>query len=322
MDEFKVSLKESLLHAAHQFDCKCLRCVGKAGVALQLVLLSSVMPEMDEFTDKGLSLLATAWMKTIIHSDYAQFSSPLRNQLHEKVIASVTFETATTTVAHWLDVSNRSIRGDQSLLDKLEQHVLAIMGVAPMSVVDGVYSKKSVVPSRTKNLNSRLNQSKESSPLLKIWNTDKQLRRWILEQLNFTAGMIVRKQKIIDLAVAFEWILQECVSTQLNLANVAAHLKALDQCVLDSWHLFLGVASTPDGRKSDDPDAIQMFDGFSFVKTMKQTRKECVAFAAKRWMNLQLVEGDLSSDSVRDVCTVARITDAELFGATRVLSAK
>ncbi|KAI8836547.1 hypothetical protein BJ741DRAFT_605922 [Chytriomyces cf. hyalinus JEL632] len=321
MDEFKVSLKESLMRAVHQFDCKCLRCVGKAGVALQLVLLSSVMPGMDEFTDKGLSLLATAWMKTIVHSDYAQFSSALRNQLHEKVIASVTLETATTTIAQWLDVSNRSLRGDQSLLDKVEKRALEIMGIVPISsVVDGVNSKKSV-PSRTKNLNSRLNQSKESSALLKIWNTDKQLRRWILEQLNFTAAIIVRKQKFMDLAVAFEWILQECVSMQLNLGNVVVHLKALDQCVLDSWHLFLG-AGDGRGKSNDDPDAIQIFDGFNFVKTLKQTRKECVAFAAKRWMNLQLVEGDLSRDSVRDVCAVARITDAELFGATRVLSAK
>ncbi|KAJ3258102.1 hypothetical protein HDU77_002430 [Chytriomyces hyalinus] len=324
MDEFKVSLKESLMRAAHQFDCKCLRCVGKAGVALQLVLLSSVMPGMDEFTDKGLSLLATAWMKTIIHSDYAQFSSLLRNQLHEKVIASVTLETATTTVAHWLDVSNRSIRGDQALLDKVKQRVLEIMNVAPISVVDGVNSihgKKPGVASRTKNLNPRLNPSKES-PLSKIWNSDKQLRRWILEQLNFTAG-IVRKQKIMDLAVAFEWVLQECVSSQLNLGNVIAHLKALDQCVLDSWHLFLGAGDGRRKNNDDDPDSIQMFDdGFSFVKTMKQTRKECVAFAAKRWMNLQLVEGDLSKDSLRDVCAAARITEAELFGATRVLSSK
>ncbi|KAJ3239137.1 hypothetical protein HDU81_006481 [Chytriomyces hyalinus] len=323
MDATKHQLIESLLCAAHQFDCKCLRCVGKAGAALRLVLLSSVMPGMDAFTEKGLSLLATAWMKTIIHSDYAQFSSPLRNQLHDKVIASVTYETATTTVAYWLDVSNRSFCGDQALLDKVQQRVLGIMGVAPGSVMDSVISAngKNPVPSRTKNLNSRYNQSKES-PLLKVWNSDKQLRRWILEQLNFETG-IVRKQKIMDLTTAFEWILQECVSSQLNLGNVVGHLKALDQCVLDSWHLFLGTGSTADGRrKANDPDAIRQFDGFNFVKTLKQTRKECIAFAAKRWMNLQLVEGDLSRDSVKDLCIAAGIAEPELFGATRVLAAK
>ncbi|KAJ3065789.1 hypothetical protein HDU98_010836 [Podochytrium sp. JEL0797] len=322
LDSLKEVLVATLRDLAHGVKCGCVQqCVGGPGVVLRFAILTGGVLGVEEFVGECVGVMAKSWDKVYSHSLFPKLPIVVHVQIAQRVVDSVQIDSILATLWGLLHLQSRvAMRPNANLaalLDQVEARVDRVLcigrGVSPVAKRGGT---------------GKSNEGgKASEMLMAVWDSDGVLKEWVRREIraSVSVGVLVdgvaglsvspsrlpekrRVQVVETLTPAVEELVRRFLGT-LEGGNVVAFLRVFERILGD-----IG-----EGDKVAGEGVVVWRGGGSSVgyRVFKSGYRACAAFAGKRWMNVGITRGSVSTATAQLLCEAAGVSMKELFSQKR-----